>query len=391
MGNAMQCCAAHLDSGAIIDELSGRRPTMPPSASSADTPQAAQSPIPAVREGLTSRAAAAMRASDSWREQGARPKVASGVGAPAEGEGDLVQVAATEILRVAGIAAYHTSIIVGNEEYYFDAEGIATAPALWSHVADSTADGPDMTCTEVVEVARTHTGGPGLIDALHEFFPEESYDILLKNCNAFTDAALYFLTGKRLDRRFTRLERFLAGTRPASTGIISAALRISGFTADLGSGQGSQYYIPNPSAEGFCIEDLVRRLDKLSGSPPGERLPQDTTPPDATKASDVAEAPCAAVLDSILSVCLRSGMCCEEGRPPTLGDSEWYPMIATDEVAEDFVEAIGSSGSKGAAGAAGLGRTPVVQAGRDFAGRRLSRRRTSHPKVPVAPRRTILF
>jgi len=181
-------------------------------------------------------------------------------------EGDEVQVAATQILQVAGIAAYHTSVILGTKEYYFDADGIASAPALWSHFVGNDGDVEQEICTEVFTVGRSPLSGAALVQGLEVFFYGGSYDVLLKNCNAFTDAALYFLTRRRLDPRFSRLERLIGGTRPLSTKLLAAVLRSVIPGGDAEGLALPQDYMPNPLAENFSVEDVIARCDALDAA-----------------------------------------------------------------------------------------------------------------------------
>jgi len=182
--------------------------------------------------------------------------------------GDEVQVAATPILEVAGMVAYHTSIILGSREYYFDIDGITAAPALWSHVAGPGACGIDFAGnTEVVTAGRSVLGEAALLQHLGNFFLQGSYDVLLKNCNSFTDSALYLLTRTRLNSRYTRLERFIAGTRPVSTMIIAAMLRNSMSPGEMQTIGLPQEYEPNPSCAGFSIENIIKHCDALDSEP----------------------------------------------------------------------------------------------------------------------------
>jgi len=165
-----------------------------------------------------------------------------------------VQVAATPILQIAGAAAYHCSVVLGKHEYYFDAQGIMCAPALWSH--SNLCVGRAACEPEVIEVGRTTTDLQTLRRALSPFFKAGSYDVLLKNCNTFVDAAIFFLTRSRLEGRFTRLERLVASTRPLSTKLLAA---IAGL-ASRGEGPAPAQYEPNPRAVNFCLEATLGQL-----------------------------------------------------------------------------------------------------------------------------------
>lgn len=213
-----------------------------------------------------------------------------------------MQVAATEILRVAGVPAYHTSVILGGREYYFDSQGIVSAPAFWSHLVGRAQRSSDLR-TEVLHAGCSAASGASLVQHLMPFFERGSYDVLCKNCNSFTDAALYFLTRRRLDGRFCRLERVLLSTRPVSTGLLNALVwattaargcdgrrrkchcRVAASDAggshcarrgqcdceegDAETGAAGRRhpngYSVNPLASNFSIQDVIRSCDALDG------------------------------------------------------------------------------------------------------------------------------
>jgi len=170
-----------------------------------------------------------------------------------------VRVASTEILKVAGLTGFHTSIIIDDYEYFFDREGIMSAPQLWSHQAGGMKP-PGAAKTEVMEVGRTQSDGRQLVQALHPFFRKGTYDLFYKNCNTFTDAALYFLTHSRLDSRFNRIERVITATNPVSTSLINRLFR-----AFLENSTGTvvefDVYVTNPEAQDFAIEDVISWID----------------------------------------------------------------------------------------------------------------------------------
>jgi hypothetical protein len=175
---------------------------------------------------------------------------------------------------MAGVAAYHTSVLVGGREYYFDNKGIATGPTLFSH----TLGRPSALKTEVVRIGRSTHSGATMSQALSPFFSKGTYDIIHKNCNAFTDAALYFLTRTRLDRSYSRAERILLAMEPLSASVLNQMLKAaSEATAAKNAAQGVpptagiRGYSVNPQARGFCVEDVVAALndaDDDEGVPP---------------------------------------------------------------------------------------------------------------------------
>lgn len=173
-----------------------------------------------------------------------------------------VQVVATPILEVAGVKAYHTSVVIGRSEYFFDADGIITAPALWSHTGIDGKVPPKQeplgtTLTEVIDMGITPVSPEAFMRAMSPFFLAGTYDIILKNCNTFSDAALYFLTRTRIQGRFSRLERLIATARPFSTRLLSIALH----SIQQEEQQIPMGYTTNPLAEHFSIEDVIVACD----------------------------------------------------------------------------------------------------------------------------------
>ncbi|CAE7709956.1 spin [Symbiodinium necroappetens] len=91
-----------------------------------------------------------------------------------------------------GFQAYHTSVKVDDLEYSFSGDGIVIGRGLPSHVR--MADKP-----QVLYMGLTRISGEDLKEQLGRFFKRGTYDLLRKNCNSFTDCALFFLLDSRLD------------------------------------------------------------------------------------------------------------------------------------------------------------------------------------------------
>lgn len=232
-----------------------------------------------------------------------------------------VQLAVTEIFCILGVPAYHSSVILDGLEYYFDADGITSAPPFWSHggprnllddlgAAGVTTTGrcfsgcrmedcpapkcvaaPEHLKTQVFKVGKTSETGESLVDALAPFFEPGSYDVLHKNCNAFSDVALSFLTHRRLELQYTRMERMLLAAEPLSTGILNQLFRAvrekalvpSDEEKTLPDGSLAAYgeddlreYIGNPVAQGFSIDSVVTLLLQ------GESIDEEIRPDDGT-------------------------------------------------------------------------------------------------------------
>lgn len=165
-----------------------------------------------------------------------------------------VEIAASVLFGVPPLAsAYHTSIVVEGEEYFFSDSGICYDGTLISHQGAP---------SERFEVGRTDSSGTELWWALQAHFRPGTYDLLRKNCNSFSDAAMFFLLRKRLDKKYSTLER-LGQTSP-----------------DMVAKVTNGAYAPNPVAENFNIEDVIEAVTKLgagkrvtgpAGAPPRPR------------------------------------------------------------------------------------------------------------------------
>eukprot|EP00927_Polykrikos_kofoidii_P044349 TRINITY_DN3833_c0_g2_i2.p1 TRINITY_DN3833_c0_g2~~TRINITY_DN3833_c0_g2_i2.p1 ORF type:complete len:343 (-),score=52.26 TRINITY_DN3833_c0_g2_i2:693-1721(-) len=183
-------------------------------------------------------------------------------------QGELVKIAATEIINIFTVAAYHTSVVIGTKEYYFDEQGIISAPAFWSHevgqrAATASGSTPPARKTEVINVGNSKyvDAGACLFQCLSSFFEKGSYDVLHKNCSTFVDAAVGLLTGQRLDARFSRVERVLVATKPFSVGVLNQVLRLAARQQPCSQKDSASVmtndYIVNPLADGFSVDKLL--------------------------------------------------------------------------------------------------------------------------------------
>ncbi|CAK0850187.1 unnamed protein product, partial [Prorocentrum cordatum] len=86
-----------------------------------------------------------------------------------------------------------------------------------------------------------------------------TYDVLRKNCNSFTDAALFLLTGERLPAHYSRGERILLATEPISMRIVphlmAARSLLMGNNAN--AAEAVSMYDCNPSAVGFSVDRVI--------------------------------------------------------------------------------------------------------------------------------------
>jgi len=217
-----------------------------------------------------------------------------------------VQLALTEIFCVFGVPAYHSSVLLNGREYYFDSNGVHSAPPFWSHggprnLADAQGGAeagapssswdfmqgcktgcvimPKELQTRVIVVGNTRETEASMLQALSPFFAAGSYDMLHKNCNTFADLALSFLTYRRLNEEFTRLERMLLAAEPLSAGLLNQLLRAASGAKD-DADDDADYgelveYVGNPVAQGFSVESVLTLLGiEAEGSPKATPLCQ---------------------------------------------------------------------------------------------------------------------
>eukprot|EP01062_Namystynia_karyoxenos_P036874 TRINITY_DN26860_c0_g1_i1.p1 TRINITY_DN26860_c0_g1~~TRINITY_DN26860_c0_g1_i1.p1 ORF type:complete len:208 (+),score=67.21 TRINITY_DN26860_c0_g1_i1:101-724(+) len=157
-------------------------------------------------------------------------------GGSVQGGPHVVQLAASRLGGVPGATAYHTSVIVDGTEYFFDGAGINTTNDLGSH---KMAPGEPT----VTHMGTSKRSGSQLRSALSSHFGSGTYDLIRKNCNSFSDAALCYLLGTRLDPSYRQLER-MGASNPGAVAAVS----------------GGQYE-PNPAAEKFDLEAVCASVD----------------------------------------------------------------------------------------------------------------------------------
>merc|ERR1719330_1766261 len=120
-----------------------------------------------------------------------------------------VQLAVSPIGGVPGAQAWHSSVIVNGDEFSFSDGGISIMKGTDSH--DAMARQAQSTTqvqmkTEVFDMGMSVYSGSQLRAALERHFQAGTYDMLKKNCNSFSDAALSFLLKKRIAPRYRQLE-----------------------------------------------------------------------------------------------------------------------------------------------------------------------------------------
>merc|ERR1711920_754674 len=111
-------------------------------------------------------------------------------------------------------------------------------PTHWYLGADST----------IVSLGHTHRDATELVAVLQSHFLAGTYDLLRKNCNAFTDCAMFYLCNARLDDKYKYLEK-----------LGDAAEKQAGIVSRLTKGG----YKPNASAENFDLNQVLVSLIRV--------------------------------------------------------------------------------------------------------------------------------
>lgn len=143
------------------------------------------------------------------------------------------------IPEIPGIGkAVHSSILVDDIEYEFNGQGIVRCQGPQSHQRF-----PGR--TEMIDMGTSMRGGTAMRDALSQYFPAGTYDLLRKNCNTFSDCALFYLTGQRMSRKYRCLEQ-VGETLDSWTPIIGALFK---------------NYKKNPNADRWDTHEVVQKID----------------------------------------------------------------------------------------------------------------------------------
>lgn len=157
-----------------------------------------------------------------------------------------VKLAVSPIGGIPTLTAYHSSVIVNGEEYSFSDGGITCASGTASHDAMNRQGNSSTQVaikTEVFDMGMSQYNGRQLRAALERHFVQGTYDLLKKNCNSFSDCALFYLLKKRMDGRYRQLD--------------SIGARNPGLVSQL-SGSG---YTPNAKVQNFDLEQLIKDID----------------------------------------------------------------------------------------------------------------------------------
>mmetsp|Transcript_92721 Transcript_92721/g.299977 ORF Transcript_92721/g.299977 Transcript_92721/m.299977 type:complete len:627 (-) Transcript_92721:42-1922(-) len=115
---------------------------------------------------------------------------------------NLVQLAVS-LSRGPVANTYHTSLLVGGEEFAYGPGGIVSSPWPRSHAQHG------QGAPRIVDMGSTARSSPGveLLEGLSPLFGPWMYEVETKNCSSFVDCALYFLLGFRLDTVYHELKQ----------------------------------------------------------------------------------------------------------------------------------------------------------------------------------------
>ncbi|CAK9080065.1 unnamed protein product [Durusdinium trenchii] len=161
-----------------------------------------------------------------------------------------VKLAATVLFHLPSAAkmrgaepfdAFHTSIVLGDVEYAFSGQGIRATRPYVSHSMLKRQ-------TEVRMMGHTNFSAHQMVQFLTQFFQPGTYDLLCKNCNSFSDCALYLLLGQRLEAKYSRMER-TGKVGQKRIGLMSA-LRLIGMN-----------YQANPASQNFQVDEVLAKTD----------------------------------------------------------------------------------------------------------------------------------
>jgi len=149
-----------------------------------------------------------------------------------------VQLVVSPLAGIPGATAYHTSILISGVEYSFSSgAGISRAPGPLSHT-------PVPGKPRVYDMGSGTRSGRQMITVLGPYFQMGTYDLLRKNCNTFTDVALFYLLGRRLRNDYRALECF-GSSMPGLVRAVSAG-----------------HYVPNPHSVDFDADILINGLQE---------------------------------------------------------------------------------------------------------------------------------
>lgn len=137
-----------------------------------------------------------------------------------------------------GFQAYHTSIEINGQELFFDQAGIMSSSNRLSHQPQG--DPNSRYDTSATLIGMTDKNGDTVLRDLRQHFQPNTYDLLKKNCNSFSDCALWYTCKIRLHSDYRSLER-------KGQSFPSIMKRFG--------------YQPNPNADDYDHEATILNLD----------------------------------------------------------------------------------------------------------------------------------
>ncbi|CAD7943982.1 unnamed protein product [Amoebophrya sp. A120] len=193
---------------------------------------------------------------------------------------NVIELAYSPLGGFGGFTAYHSSVVVNGTEYFFDGNGIESSSNFASHQfadqqggdgnlpggaagqpADFANSQQSMTTSssssrggpqgggggapaqrskmQIMKMGKSNKTGTQLVQALRKYFPAGHYDLLRKNCNSFSDVALFYCLGIRLDKSFRKMEKL----------------------GQSWQGLLGDQYEPNPMADNFDVETVIADID----------------------------------------------------------------------------------------------------------------------------------
>mmetsp|Transcript_101009 Transcript_101009/g.290652 ORF Transcript_101009/g.290652 Transcript_101009/m.290652 type:complete len:213 (-) Transcript_101009:51-689(-) len=142
--------------------------------------------------------------------------------------------------RMANIQPYHTSILIDGVEYAFSGCGLGKTASIQSHRIAMRNEQE----TVVIDMGIHAVDADVFYKKLAPHFRRGTYDVLRKNCNTFTDCALYYLTGRRLAKKYRLAETIGRNASP--------------FASLIGVSGGE--YEANPAADDFDVNAVIYEL-----------------------------------------------------------------------------------------------------------------------------------
>lgn len=156
-----------------------------------------------------------------------------------------VELAITPMIMFLGVRAYHSSVLLDGREIWFSDVGIAVSRThnLVSHSRCR------QDLTKIIHYGATSRSEQDLVKTLGPFFRKGTYDMLVKNCNSFSDCLLWYLVGKRLDPSYNLLDRLGASWPWAASSLMPGS------------------YYANPRSASFDVETVIEHLSPDSSNP----------------------------------------------------------------------------------------------------------------------------